>query len=140
MRRTTTPVPGGFGFPLGFAVTMLVALAAIAAGAVERPWVVLALLAVALAAVAALTTPAAALGTAVFAWCLHDGFVLGRAGDLVFTPASGRAALVLAGVAIVVPVVAAAARAARRGLTARASVPSPRSAADERTARPSIPT
>ncbi|WP_157357248.1 hypothetical protein [Amycolatopsis nigrescens] len=93
------PVPGringGFGFPLGFAVTGLTAVAAVAAGGTGHPDAALAALCGAAAVVAVLTTLPAAFGTAAMAWACHSGFVLGRAGELVWTPAAGRAAVIL---------------------------------------------
>jgi hypothetical protein len=90
------PVPGGFGFPLGFTVAIAVTVVAVAAGATGHPDWSVAALAVAVAGVAAVTTLAASAGTAVLCWCLQDGFVLGRGGDLVFTAGSARAGVILA--------------------------------------------
>lgn len=100
----TQPLSGGFGFPLGFGVGIVVTAAAIAAGATSHPVGSLIALTVAVAGVSAITTPGAALGTAVVCWSLDSGFVLGRHGDLVFTGAAWQAAvaLVLAAVAVAV--------------------------------------
>ncbi|WP_435158757.1 hypothetical protein [Amycolatopsis sacchari] len=86
-------LPGGSGFPVGFVLVVVVATASVAAGATRHPLESLVALAVAAGAVA---EPAPAFGTAVFGWCVHDGFVLGRRGELVFTPDSATAAVVLA--------------------------------------------
>ncbi|GHH32603.1 hypothetical protein GCM10017774_13760 [Lentzea cavernae] len=42
----------------------------------------------------------AALATAIVAWCLHSGFVLGSLGELTFTARSGHDALVIVGCAL----------------------------------------
>jgi hypothetical protein len=57
-------------------------------------------LTVAVAAVSAATSFLAAAGMALVCWCLDDGFVLGRHGDLVFTTASLLSAVVLVSAAL----------------------------------------
>ncbi|KAA9149567.1 hypothetical protein FPZ12_043030 [Amycolatopsis acidicola] len=117
----STPLPTGFGFPLGFATAIAVTLGTIAAGVTRQPgWSVFAL-AVVVAAAGVLSTPMAAAGTALVAWGLHDGFVLGRAGDLVFTSGSAVAAGVFAGVAGVLAMT-------RIPLPDKVKVPAPRRA------------
>lgn len=117
------PVPGGFGFPLGFIAGIVATLLAVATGAAGHPAWSLGLLALTVAAVAAVTSPAGALGTAVACWCLHDGFVLGRHGTLVLVPASAVAAAVLVPAALVVDTIATAVRVVRRRLVRIAPVP-----------------
>ncbi|GAA1955148.1 hypothetical protein [Amycolatopsis minnesotensis] len=102
----------GFGFPVGFVATTAVTAAAIAAGATGHPLLALVPLTAVVIVVAALATARAALGTAAFAWAAHSGFVLGRAGELVFGPPALIAAAVLVAAAALA---AAAATAARRG-------------------------
>ncbi|GAB2965770.1 hypothetical protein LWP59_22875 [Amycolatopsis acidiphila] len=114
-RRPSPPVPGGFGFPLGLATGSVVTLFAVGAGVTGCPDWSVAALSVTVAGVAALTTPAAALGTASVCWCLHDGFVLGRYGDLVATPAAAGSAAILAAIALATLVVAALVRLHRAG-------------------------
>ncbi|HVV14705.1 hypothetical protein [Amycolatopsis sp.] len=114
------PLPTGFGFPLGFAAAIAVTIGAVAAGATRQPgWSVAALVLV-VAAAAVLSTPLAVLGTALVSWALHDGFVLGRGGDLVFTRDSALAAAVLAGTALL------GAALARLSLLDNANVPAQR--------------
>lgn len=111
--RLSPPLPGAFGLPLGFVAGIVGTLIAVMAGATGHPVVSLALLACMVAAVSALTTPAAAFGTAVLCWLLHDGFVLGRQGDLAATPLSARAAVVLVSAAVVTSLIAVSVRKAR---------------------------
>jgi hypothetical protein len=95
------PVSSGFGFPLGFAGSVVGTAGAIGAGAAGHHLYSLAALALALAAVSAVTTTGAALGSAVIAWALQDGFVLGREGQLVFSGEAGRTAVVLVAIALI---------------------------------------
>ncbi|QRP48132.1 hypothetical protein [Amycolatopsis sp. FDAARGOS 1241] len=136
---TTTPVTGGFGFPLGCVAAVAVAFGADAAGATSHPLHALVPLALVVLAAAATTTPAAAAGVAAVAWGIDAGFVFGREGHLVFDAASGRAALVLGAVlaaGVLARLVTTAVRARHRGplLPHRlvASVPSPRAAEQRR--------
>lgn len=76
---------------LGFAATVL----SVAAGATSVPIISLVAMVAVVDASAVVTTVRATLATAVVCWALHTGFVLGRRGELVFTPQSGHAALVL---------------------------------------------
>jgi hypothetical protein len=108
--RPPPPVPGAFGFPLGFVAGIAATGIAVIAGATQHPVVSVVLLAVAVAGVSAVTTPAAATATGAVSWFLHDGFVLGRHGALAFTAVSARAALVLVSVAVVTALIAAAVR------------------------------
>jgi hypothetical protein len=98
---TIAPISGGFGFPLGFAGSAAVTAGAIGAGAAEHHLYSLEALAVVLAAVSAVTTTGAALGSAVIAWALQDGFVLGREGQLVFSAEAAGAAAVLVVIALI---------------------------------------
>jgi high-affinity nickel permease len=122
-------MPGGFGFPLGFAASSLVTMLAVAAGSTRHPtWSLLALVATVIV-VSTVTTPLAALDTAVLCWAWHTGFVLNRRGELTFTTASASAAVVLVTTAIVVVVITGASRGARhrvgRHRRALASIPAP---------------
>lgn len=119
MRTSRLPVPGGFGLPLGFTAGIFVTTVAVAAGATSRPGWSVAALAVTVAGVSAVTTPAAALGTAAVCWCVHDGFVLGRRGDLVFTAASAEAAALLIATALAVVALAALVRRPSPGVRPR---------------------
>jgi hypothetical protein len=74
---------------------------AIGAGAAEHHLYSLAALAVVLAAISAVTTTGAALGSAVIAWALQDGFVLGREGQLVFSAEAASTAAVLVVIALI---------------------------------------
>jgi len=86
---------GGFGFPVGCAAAVAAVILADLAGATVYPWYALVTLSAVVLAAAYRTSFSAAAGVAVVAWALHDGFVLGRAGALAFSPASAAAALVL---------------------------------------------
>lgn len=132
--RDWSLLPGGFGFPLGVVAGTGAATVAVAAGATVHPAVSVAFLAIAVAAVSTVTVPSAALSTAVVCWALHDGFVLGRRGDLVFTGASAQAAVVLVSVAVLTLLVAAAVRKARlrRVLRDSWSVPAQRAGTQDR--------
>jgi hypothetical protein len=123
-------VSGGFGFPLGFATGTFVMVVAVAAGAAGHPGWSVAALAVAVAAVSAVTTFPAAVATAVVCWFLHDGFVLGRHGDLVFTTASEASAAILVAVAVAAWAMATLARIERRrqGEPVPPDIPAPRQA------------
>lgn len=120
------PVSGHIGYPLGFAATVTVTIVAVAAHGTAHPDGTLAALAVTVAAVAAVTALPAGLATAVVAWALQSGFVLGRHGDLVFTRPAGIAAAVLCAAAVLAYVVSLAVRYARR--TAPVVIPAPRAA------------
>ena len=87
---------GGFGFPLGFAAATVVVLGSAALGAFAYPLAVLVALACVTAAVSAVTTLPAALGTAGVGWGLYTGFVIGHLGQLQLTGRSALAAVVLA--------------------------------------------
>jgi hypothetical protein len=101
---------GGFGFPLGFVAATVVVLASAAA----NPLVALVALVCVTAAVAAMTTLPAALGTALVSWGLYAGFVTGHLGQLQLT---GRTALA-AGVLLVAALLAFGAVALRHHWTA----------------------
>ncbi|HKS45693.1 MAG TPA: hypothetical protein VJT49_11385 [Amycolatopsis sp.] len=109
-RLPAPPVPGGFGFALGFVAGIAVTAVAVAAGAAGHPVWSLAALALAVAGVSALTTPLAALATALLAWCLQDGFVVGRHGDLVLAGGSVSSAAVLLFTGLAAVVLATAVR------------------------------
>lgn len=120
------PVPGAFGFPLGFVAAIGATLIAVAAGATGHPVRSVVVLAVAVAGVSAVTTLRAAVASAVIGWALHDGFVLGRQGDLVFTAGAGVAAAVLVATAVTVVatrITVAAVRMALAGQSGQVPVP-----------------
>jgi hypothetical protein len=102
---------GGFGFPLGFVAATVVVLVSAAA---TNPLVALVALACVTAAVAAVTTLPAALGTALVSWGLYAGFVTGHLGQLQLT---GRTALA-AGVLLLAALAAFGAVALRHRRTA----------------------
>ncbi|GAB3562823.1 hypothetical protein GCM10027445_04140 [Amycolatopsis endophytica] len=111
-------LPGAAGFPLGCAAATVAVMVAVFAGATTHPGVSLAALLAVAAVLAALTTVAAALGTAVVGWGLHSGFVLGRAGALVFTGPAWIALAALTGTVPTVALVAAVVDHRRRALPA----------------------
>ncbi|WIY06820.1 hypothetical protein QRX60_24300 [Amycolatopsis mongoliensis] len=87
---------GGFGFPFGCVTAVVATLSADVAGATGHPWYALVTLGAVVLLTAFWSSVPAAIGVAVVAWALDSGFVLGRAGELTFSPASAVAALVLA--------------------------------------------
>ena len=98
MRPSRGPAPavlGRFGFPLGCALGVVATVLSGAAGATSQPILSLIAMVAAVDAVSMVTTVGAALATAAACWCLHTGFVLGRNGELAFTPQSRHDALVL---------------------------------------------
>lgn len=103
--RTVPPLSGGFGFPAGAAVGVLVTIAVVVAGGTQHLVWSVGAYAVAVAAVAAVTTLPAALGTAVLCWFLLAGFVIGRRGAVSITVATGWDLLILALVALIVAAV-----------------------------------
>ncbi|WP_329056422.1 hypothetical protein OG738_22795 [Amycolatopsis sp. NBC_01488] len=86
---------GGFGFPFGCVAAVVAALVAEVCGATGHPWYALVTLGVVVLLTAFWSPLAAGFGVAVVAWALDSGFVLGRAGELTFSPASAFAALTL---------------------------------------------
>ncbi|MFC4086509.1 hypothetical protein [Amycolatopsis samaneae] len=128
-------LPGGFGFPLGCVASVVAVLAAELAGATARPGYALAALVPVILVVAAATSVTAAARTASIAWAVYSGFVLGRAGQLVFDATAGRAALVLGaalGAGLLGGFLVRAVRTARTHLLA-ADVPAPRPSPEPRT-------
>lgn len=126
-------MPGAVGFPLGFAASVAVTLLTVAMGATRHPLLSLAALVLVVVAIAALTRPAAAYGTAAVAWALQDGFVLGRQGDLVRTGQTWPTFAVLLTAALVTTAVAAL---VRRRRSPQPAVPLPRSPARRDRPRP----
>jgi hypothetical protein len=94
--RLRHPPLRGTGFPVGFCAASGVTVLAVAAGGTGNPQWTLAALAVTAAAVAATTTAPAAILTGATCWAMHSGFVLGRHGELAFTPDATIAAEVVA--------------------------------------------
>lgn len=85
----------GFGFPFGCVAAVAAVMLAVFAGATRYPWYALVTLGAVVLVVAVRTSFTEAAGVAVVAWALHDGFVLGRAGELRFDWPSAVAAGVL---------------------------------------------
>lgn len=104
----TDRLAGGFGFPIGCVGVVAAVIAADLAGATRHPWYSVITVGLVVLAMAGWTTVPAATGVALVGWALHSGFVLGRAGHLVFDGAAGQAAALL-GVALVLGVTAGAA-------------------------------
>lgn len=94
-RGSLDGMSGGFGFPFGCVAAVVAVLVAEAAGATVHPWYAMATLGAVALLTAFWSSVAAALGVAAVAWALDSGFVLGRAGELTFSPAAAVAALVL---------------------------------------------
>jgi hypothetical protein len=81
-------IPGPVGSAAGFAAGIVATIIASGAGAIGQPGVGLAIVALAVAAVSALTTVAGALATAAQCWLLYAGFIMGRSGNLVLNDSS----------------------------------------------------
>lgn len=88
------------GSALGFGAALLLITAEAALGAAHWPMLALALPALLLVAVGAVTTLPGALLAAAQAWGLYAGFVLGHAGQLELSTRSGLAAGVLVAAAV----------------------------------------
>jgi hypothetical protein len=86
---------GGFGFPFGCVAAVVAVLVAELCGATGQPWYALVTLGAVVLLTAFWSSAAAAIGVAAVAWALDSGFVLGRAGELTFSPPAALAALVL---------------------------------------------
>ncbi|MEV7044250.1 hypothetical protein [Amycolatopsis sp. NPDC051061] len=86
---------GGFGFPFGCGAAVVAVLVAELCGATGQPWYALVTLGAVVLLTAFWSSVAAAIGVAAVAWALDSGFVLGRAGELTFSPPAALAALVL---------------------------------------------
>lgn len=118
MRRSGPPdrplISGWFGFPLGFVAGVVVTFAAVGVGATGFPVISLVLLLAVVNAIAVLSTPLAAAGTAAVCWAMHAEFVLGHHGELSFSGVAARDAGILLGSAVAMATVAALLRAATR--------------------------
>jgi hypothetical protein len=88
-------IPGGFGFPLGAAFGIAATVLVVATGATSQPVLSVIAMVVVVNVIALISTGWAALGTAVVCWFLHDGFVLGRHGDLALVGQAGHDAFVI---------------------------------------------
>lgn len=108
MRR----ISGGFGFPLGAVLAIVATMLVVATGATSQPVLSVIAMAAVVNLIALISTWRAALATAVVCWFLHDGFVLGRHGDLALTGQAGHDALVIGFDALGVLVLVSLARAA----------------------------
>ncbi|MGW7536254.1 hypothetical protein [Amycolatopsis sp. NPDC054798] len=130
--RTEGRLAGGFGFPLGCVAAVTAAIAAYLAGAAAHPGYAVVAVALAVGAVAVITTPLAAAGVAAVGWAVLSGFVYGRSGDLVFDATTGWVAVILAGTAVSGLIAGAGWRAAQRvrPVAADAVVPAPRRSAE----------
>lgn len=84
-------------------------IAADLAGATRHPWYSVVLLGLVVLVMAGWTTVPAATGVALVGWALHSGFVLGRAGGLVFDKPAAQAAAALCLAMVLGAVVSAAA-------------------------------
>ncbi|CAM3948909.1 hypothetical protein KIPE111705_33040 [Kibdelosporangium persicum] len=81
-------IPGSLGSAAGFAAGIMASLIASLAGATTHHEIGLFALALAVAAVSAITTVIGALATCVQCWLLYAGFIVGRSGSLVLDEAS----------------------------------------------------
>ncbi|MEV6646680.1 hypothetical protein [Amycolatopsis sp. NPDC051371] len=86
---------GGFGFPFGCVAAVVAVLLAELCGATGHPWFALVTLGAVVLLTAFWSSVVAAIGVAAVAWALDSGFVLGRAGELAFSPAAAVTALAL---------------------------------------------
>lgn len=91
----TDRLAGGFGFPIGCVGVVAAVIAADLAGATGHPWYSVIALGLVVLVMAGWTTGPAAAGVALVGWALHSGFVLGRAGHLMFDVPAAQAAAAL---------------------------------------------
>ncbi|MFC9253494.1 hypothetical protein [Amycolatopsis thailandensis] len=89
--------PECFGFPFGCVSVVVAASVAGLLGSARHHGISLAALAVVVLVAGAVTSVAAAAGTALIAWSVHSGFTAGSLGALEFTPETGVAAVVFFG-------------------------------------------
>lgn len=85
-------ISGPLGSAAGFAAGIVATLIASLAGAAVHHQIGLFALALAIAAVSAITTVAGALATCVQCWLLYGGFIVGRSGSLVLDEAAADTA------------------------------------------------
>jgi hypothetical protein len=124
MTSFSPPKPGeGFGYPLGFVGAVAATVVSVAAGAAGHHVYAVVALSLVIAWVAATSSLRAALGTAVVAWGLLAGFVIGRTGLVVFDAESARDAAVFAAAGLLVGGFAAALHAVRAHAAARVTEP-----------------
>lgn len=130
--RTEGRLAGGFGFPLGCVAVVAAAIGADLAGGTAHPSYAVAAVALVVGAVAVVTTPLAAAGVTAVGWAVLSGFAYGRSGALVFTAATARVAVILAGAAVFGLVLGAGWRMVQRvrPVFAEAVVPMPRKAGE----------
>ncbi|WP_116205270.1 hypothetical protein [Amycolatopsis circi] len=130
--RTEGRLAGGFGFPLGCVAVVTAAIVAGLSGAAAHPGYAVAAVALAVGAVAVITTPLAAAGVVAVGWAVLSGFAYGRAGELLFIAATGWVAVILAGAAGFGLALGAGWRTVRRvrPVFAEAVVPEPRKAVE----------
>jgi hypothetical protein len=122
MTGFSSPRPDeGFGYPLGFVGAVAATAVSVAAGAAGHHLYAVVALTLVIAWVSATTSVRAALGTAVVAWGLLAGFVIGRTGLVVFDGESARDAVVFTASGLLVGGLAAALHAVRTH-AARATV------------------
>jgi hypothetical protein len=101
-RWAVAPVPAGMGLVLGFLAGITAVVAAWLLGEEQVTVVGLVLSTLAAAAVSFFTTPAGATASAAMCWAYYDGFALNRLGELHFAAADLRALAVIGGTAVVV--------------------------------------
>ena len=112
-------MPGGFGFPVGVVLGVTATAVAVALGAPSQPILSVIALVVVVDITAMTTTVGATVATTAVCWCLHAGFVLGRHGELAFTPQSRSDAVVFFLCALAGLALASTIRAARAPLHER---------------------
>ncbi|MGW5647417.1 hypothetical protein ACWEV3_41585 [Saccharopolyspora sp. NPDC003752] len=110
-------LPGGFGYPLGFASGFVVTAACIPVGDAARPAAAAIGLAILVAVVSAVTTVPAAAATTAVCWGFYDTFAIGVRGDLTFDQAAAVGLGVLVCACAVGLVAGAVSRARRRHAT-----------------------
>lgn len=130
--RTEGLLAGGFGFPFGCVAVVTAVIAANLAGATAHPSYAVVAVALAVGAVAVVTTPLASAGVATVGWAVLSGFVYGRSGTLVLTAVTAWVAAILAGTAVFGLLAGAGWRAVQRvrPVFAEVVVPVPRKAVE----------
>jgi hypothetical protein len=93
-------ISGPLGSAAGFAAGIVATLAASRAGAASHHEIGLFTLALAVAAVSAITTVTGALATGAQCWLLYGGFIVGKSGSLVLDEAAADTAGLFAIIAL----------------------------------------
>ncbi|WP_410585323.1 hypothetical protein [Amycolatopsis sp. lyj-108] len=106
-----------FGFPFGCVSVVVAASVAGLLGSARHHAFSLVALGFVVLVTGAVTSRAAAAGTALIAWSVHSGFVVGTMGELQFTTETGVAAIVFAAATAIGALAGAVRRAVRKAVS-----------------------